>query len=88
MLKFNEEVEMQSLSGMRLDAETLSTLPVTLKVGDRLDRLDVGACLAQAEVAVSLAGGAVITESSPLGKCLDAEKVIKRNIRAAFAVEK
>ena len=88
MLKFNEEVEMQSLAGMRLDAETLSSLLVTLKVGDWLAGSDVASCLGDPDVAGSLANGAVITESSPLGACLDAEKVIKRNIRASFAVEK
>lgn len=87
-LKFNEEVEMQALSDMVLDPNTLSTILVRLRMDGWLNSLGVATCLADAEVKASLAGGVTITEDSVLGKCLDVEKTVKRNIRASFRVGK
>lgn len=86
-LKFDEELEMEDLAGMRLDASTLNSILVSIRIDRWLSDMDVGECLAKPEVAASLAGGAAITEDSELGRCLDIEKTVKENFRASFEVE-
>lgn len=87
MLKFNEEVEMETLAGMQLDAATLNTLLVSIKMDGWLKAMDVGGCLAKPEVAASLAGGLIFSEDTEIGRCLDIEKTVKENIRNSFEVE-
>lgn len=87
MLKFNEEVEMETLAGMQLDAATLNTVLVSIKLDGWLKAMDVGGCLAKPEVAASLAGGLIFSEDTEIGRCLDIEKTVKENIRNSFEVE-
>lgn len=87
MLKFNEEVEMETLAGMQLDAATLNTLLVSIRMDGWLKAMDVGGCLAKPEVAASIAGGLIFSEDTEIGRCLDIEKTVKENIRNSFEVE-
>lgn len=87
LLKFNEEVEMETLAGMQLDAATLNTVLVSIKLDGWLKAMDVGGCLAKPEVASSLAGGLIFSEDTEIGRCLDIEKTVKENIRNSFEVE-
>lgn len=86
-LKFDEELEMENLAGMRLDAATLNSILVSVRIDRWLSDMDVGGCLAKPEMAASLAGGAVISEDSELGRCLDVEKTVKEAFRGSFEVE-
>lgn len=78
-LTLNENLKIESKSGLTLDAGTLNTVAVGILAGNWLKGLDLAGCLAAAP-----AGELVITEKSDLGKCLDAEHLIKGNFREAF----
>jgi hypothetical protein len=80
-LTLNENLRIESDSGLTLDAGSLNTVAVKLMAGDWLKGLDLTTCLGMID---SSAASIDITEDSPVGECLDAEHRIKDNFRASF----
>lgn len=80
-LTLDENLRIKSDSGLSLNAGALNTVAVKLMAGDWLKGLDLSACLGAVDPA---AASIEITEDSPVGKCLDAEHLIKDNFRASF----
>ena len=80
-LTLDENLRIKSDSGLSLNAGALNTVAVKLMAGDWLKGLDLSTCLGAVDPA---AASIEITEDSPVGKCLDAEHLIKDNFRASF----
>jgi hypothetical protein len=80
-LTLDENLEIRSGSAMTLDAGALNTVALKLMAGDWLNGLDLSACLGAMDPS---AATVEITEDSPVGKCLDAEHLIKENFRSSF----
>lgn len=80
-LNLDENLRIKSDSGLKLDPGALQTVAVKLLAGDWFTGLDFAGCLGAADPA---ADTLVVTEDSPLGKCLDAEHRIKDNFRGSF----
>lgn len=83
-LTFDENLKIRTDSGMALDAGSLNTVAVRLMAGDWLKGVDIAGCLGAIDAS---AASVDITEDSPLGKCLDAEHLIKENFRDSFHAE-
>jgi hypothetical protein len=83
-LTLDENLKIKSDSGMTLDAGTLNTVAVKLMAGDWLKGIDIASCMGSIDPA---AASVDITEESPLGKCLDAEHILKGNFRDSFRAE-
>ena len=77
----HDNLNIMSDSGLSLNAGALNTVAVKLMAGDWLKGLDLSACLGAVDPAAAIIE---ITEDSPVGKCLDAEHLIKDNFRASF----
>jgi hypothetical protein len=83
-LRFNEVLHIRSAAGMELDADKVHTLLMGINVGGWMNNLDFSACLSN----LSAGGAVILNEDSAFGKCLDAEHVLKDNVRASFKVHK
>lgn len=87
ILKFDEDLEMEDKVGLKLDPSAMNAILISLKAGGWMAGLKVKDCLEKPEVTASLAGAMVLSEDSPLGKCLDVESTIKENIKKSFEVD-
>ncbi len=83
-LGLNENLKIRSDSGLRLDGGSVQTVAVRLLAGDWLKGLDLASCLGEGSASDTIE----ITEDSPIGKCLDAEHLIKENFRDSFRASK
>ncbi|MDB5104673.1 MAG: hypothetical protein JWP91_2362, partial [Fibrobacteres bacterium] len=83
-LRFNEIIQIRNPAGMNLDADALHTIIVGLNAGQWLRNLNVAGCLKS----LGANGAVILNEDSDMGKCLDAEHIIKDNFRTSFKVHK
>jgi hypothetical protein len=78
---------MEDLSGMELTTAALNTILVSVRMERWLSGLNVEACLAKQDGLASSSKEWAILEKNEFGRCLDIEKVVKKNIRESFEVE-
>jgi hypothetical protein len=83
-LRFNEIIQIRNPAGMELDADALHTILIGLNAGQWLRNLDIKGCLST----LGADGAIIVNEDSEMGKCLDAEHLIKDNFRTSFKVRK
>jgi hypothetical protein len=87
-LRFDEDLELEDEDGLKMDPDRVEDILVSLKVDNWLSGLRVQDCLDKAEIAAELSTGVLtISEDSKIGSCLDAEGIIKENIKRSFEVE-
>jgi hypothetical protein len=78
-LRLHEDLRIRSRAGIVLDGSSIQTILVALHAGDWLANLNVAGCLG-ADSSTS-GQGITVSESSAIGKCLDAEHILKGNFR-------
>ena len=83
-LRFNEVIQIRSAAGMELNADMVHTMLMGINLGQWMNNLNFQGCLSN----LSAGGAIILNEDSAFGKCLDAEHVLKNNIRASFKVHR
>ncbi len=87
-LNFMEDIEVESTDIMELNSGAVMSILVALDVSKWMTGLDIGACLKDSKVAAESAEKLSLTEDSELGKCVDAEHILKENIKNSLRLEK
>ncbi len=78
-LRLHEDLKIKSKAGITLDGSGIHTILVAINAGDWLAKLDVSGCLASDTTAAGRE--IVVSESSAMGKCLDAEHILKDSFK-------
>lgn len=87
-LNFMEDIEVESSDVMKLNSGAVAKILVSLDISKWMAGLNFDACLKQEKVAVANAKRLTLTDNSELGKCMDVENVLKKNIKYSLHMEK